>query len=238
MAGCWEWVRMPSGRTLSEFNELCSLISKGSLSPSKSDSWRWGLSSNGIFMTNKLSKLIDLKNLHQGTNVFESLRNDLIPKKVEVFVWKARKKRLPSLVELDKRVIDLHSVRCKICDDVVESVDHTLIFCKVAFEIWTKVCEWWGINRIPSLSVNEIFQGSSPVAMSDLESKIWQAVTWTCGYLIWWNRNQKTFSNKVWSVPVALCEIQVKSFEWIAKRCRKRSIDWHNWIHNPHVFLV
>ncbi|XP_071727306.1 uncharacterized protein [Rutidosis leptorrhynchoides] len=143
----------------------------------------------------------------------ETLRNNFIPKKVEIFIWRSRKKRIPTLIELDKRGIDLHSVRCPLCDDGVESVDYALLFCKKVFEIWEKVFKWWGFNVFSSASLCEILQGSSIGAMTDLGSKIWQAVLWSCCYLIWWNRNQLVFNKKCWTTLVALCEIQLKTFE-------------------------
>ncbi|XP_071704650.1 uncharacterized protein [Rutidosis leptorrhynchoides] len=161
-----------------------------------------------------------MKELNVGTNIVETLRNNFIPKKVEIFIWRSRKKRIPTLVELDKRGIDLHSVRCPLCDDEVESVDLALLFCKEVFGIWEKVFKWWGLNVFSSASLFEILQGSSIGNMTTLGSKIWQAVLWSCCYLIWWNRNQMVFNKKCWTTPVALCEIQLKAFEWIGKRCK------------------
>ncbi|XP_071705301.1 uncharacterized protein [Rutidosis leptorrhynchoides] len=235
--GNWGWSRSPMGRAIGELEELNMLISSVCLKPTDVDSWKWSLANNGVFAVKNLSVIIDDKLLSAGTNVLETLRNNLVPKKVEVFVWRARKKRLPSLTELDHRGIDLHSTRYPLCNDDVESVDHALMFCKFAFDVWCKVFDWWGINLSSSLSIIELFWGTSSITMSDLGSMIWQAVIWVSGYLIWRNRNQKVFNNKCWSPPVALCEIQVKTYEWIAKRCKAKDIDWHNWFHNPIVFV-
>ncbi|XP_071687945.1 uncharacterized protein [Rutidosis leptorrhynchoides] len=131
-------------------------------------------------------------------------------------------KRLPSLVELDKRGIDLHTVRCPLCDDDVESVDHAILFCKHAYDVWAKVFDWWGLSVTSSLSINEMFSNPPSIIVSDMGFMIWQAMIWTSGYLIWWNRNHKVFNNKCWTSPVALCEVQVKSFEWISKRCKSK----------------
>ncbi|XP_071690170.1 uncharacterized protein [Rutidosis leptorrhynchoides] len=146
----------------------------------------------------------------------------------EVFVWRAKRKRLPVLMELDKRGINLHFTCYPICDGCVETVDHALLPCNVSLDIWDIFYKWWGIHGSTNLSINEAFRGVFSHQMSSLGDKIWQAVEWTCGYLIWKNQNQKVFSNKGWNPPVTLNEIQVKSFEWIAKRCKSIKIDWHN----------
>ncbi|XP_071700006.1 uncharacterized protein [Rutidosis leptorrhynchoides] len=231
-----QWSRAPSGRTLGEYNELCRLLSAVSINSDKRDYWEWSISRNGRFATSVLTCKINECILEDGPNAMETLRNNLVPKKVEVFVWRAKKRRLSVLAELDKRGTDLHSVRCPICDADIETVDHSLFLCKQAFDIWGKVREWWGLGGIGNTNIGDAFCGYSSRSKSDLGAKIWQGVEWTCGYLIWKNRNQKVFKNKVWNVPVALNEIQVKSYEWIARRCKSKTIDWHNWLHNPQVF--
>ncbi|XP_071718244.1 uncharacterized protein [Rutidosis leptorrhynchoides] len=126
-----------------------------------------------------------------GPSNFESIRNSLVPSKVEVFVWRARKRRIAVLAELDKRGVDLHSVLCPICNQDVETVDHSLVLCSLAFDIWEQVFKWWGLGNFSNLSIGEIFLGNLSIHITDLGKKIWQEVEWTCGYLIWKNHNHK-----------------------------------------------
>ncbi|XP_071700132.1 uncharacterized protein [Rutidosis leptorrhynchoides] len=172
--GCWGWSRVPFGCALGELDELNHLLSSHVSKGDGPDAWRWGGSTSGRFTTNILSELITTKLLHSDTNVFETLRNNLVPKKVEVFVWRARKRQLPVLTELDKRGIDLHSTRCPLCDDSVESVEHSLILCKLAFDIWSKVLVWWGMGGSPNLSLGEMFQGKASLCMSEDGTRIWK----------------------------------------------------------------
>ncbi|XP_071727171.1 uncharacterized protein [Rutidosis leptorrhynchoides] len=234
--GNWSWAREPSGRATGELQGLSEMLFGAVLNPEKKDSWRWTPSSNGTFTTKVLTDLINSRLLPSIDLYCETLRNKLVPKKVEVFVWRARKLRLPVLVELDKRGVDLHSVRCPLCDDDIESVNHSLISCRHASEVWCKVFDWWGRGGVPFVNIGDLFLDSGQTN-SFVGKSIWQAVVWTCSYLIWKNRNQKVFSNKSWNVPMAINEIQVKSFEWIAKRCKNKIIDWHNWLHNPQTFI-
>ncbi|XP_071738646.1 uncharacterized protein [Rutidosis leptorrhynchoides] len=215
--GSWDWCRQPRGRAAGDLVELSRLISGLKFDSGRRDSWRWHPGSNGCFTTNKLTSMIDEKTLVTGSNNLETLRDYLTPKKVEIFVWRARKKRLPVLIELDKRGIDLYSVRCSLCDGDIESVDHSILSCKLASEVWSKVFDWWGLPFHSNLDIGEIFSEQPSLTSSAQRSKIWQAVTWICGYLIWGNRNQKVFKGKSWNAPMALCEIQVKTHEWIAR---------------------
>ncbi|XP_071702815.1 uncharacterized protein [Rutidosis leptorrhynchoides] len=141
-------------------------------------------------------------------------------------------------MELDKRGIDLHSVRCPICDNDTESVDHSLATCNDASELWRRVLDWWGVCGVQSVNVTDLLKGCVLNSSSDVGKRLWQAVTWTCVYIIWKNRNQLVFKKKRWNVPVTLNEIQIKSYEWATKRCRDKTIEWERWLHNPNSLLM
>ncbi|XP_071698840.1 uncharacterized protein [Rutidosis leptorrhynchoides] len=166
------------------------MLSGVKFNPQVRDTWKWKAGGSEIFSTKALTTLFNSRLLIPSNDSCETLCNKLVPKKIEVFVWRANKKRLPVLVELDKRCIDLHSVRCPLCDDDLESVDHSLIMCKQAFEVWCKVFDWWGRGGIPFVSVGDLFNDSGQ-ASSFIGKSIWQAVLWSSSYLIWKNRNQK-----------------------------------------------
>ncbi|XP_071740466.1 uncharacterized protein [Rutidosis leptorrhynchoides] len=203
----WDWERNPAGRTLPELRDMCSLIEGYNFGVGNNTSIRWSISSDGSFTVKKLCASIE-DHVYSGISQNnETLRNNLIPKKLEIFVWRAIQRRIPTRIELDKRGIDLHSVRCPLCDEDLESVEHTLIFCKHAFDLWDRVFSWWGFGSMTNLSINEILRGNCSTSTTTLGKKIWQAVEWVTSYLIWKNRNNKVFRDTNWNTPVALNEI-------------------------------
>ncbi|XP_071694366.1 uncharacterized protein [Rutidosis leptorrhynchoides] len=131
----WQWRHTPPGRAAGEFVELNRLLSECSFDRSRKDKWRWSMSTDGSFKVKILVSKIDQLILPPVYPQQITLRNNLVPKKVDIFVWRALLKRLSVRVELDRRGIDLHSVLCPVCDDVVESVDHSIIFCNQNLEI-------------------------------------------------------------------------------------------------------
>ncbi|XP_071695542.1 uncharacterized protein [Rutidosis leptorrhynchoides] len=191
----------------------------------------------GIFKVKILASMIDSKILTSNGSHQSTFRNNLVPKTIEIFVWRALKKGLPVLLELDKRGIDLHSVCCPLCDDDLESVDHTLIFCKYALDVWDRIYKWWNLGNFSSFSINEINGISNSNTMSPFGKKLWQAVSWVCPYLIWKQQNDKVFRGKLWTTLVALDEIQIKSFEWISSRAKVRKLEWLTWLSNPSIYL-
>ncbi|XP_071698997.1 uncharacterized protein [Rutidosis leptorrhynchoides] len=185
-----------------------------------------------------MATLLDTQFVGSINNAKETMRNKLVPKKVELFIWRASKKKISVRVELDKRGIDLHSVWCPLCDDDLESVDHSLILCKRVIDIWKRVYNWSDRGNFSTSSLEDLFSINQLNQGSKQGNLVWQAIRWTCAYLVWKNRNSLIFQNKAWNSPVALNEIQVKSFEWISNRAKGGKFDWQTWITNPSIYFV
>nr|GEV41033.1 RNA-directed DNA polymerase, eukaryota, reverse transcriptase zinc-binding domain protein [Tanacetum cinerariifolium] len=91
------------------------------------DKWGWLLGKDGEFTVKELARLIEDKVLHVEGRGQETLWNNLVPKKVNIFMWRALRGRLPVRVELDKSEIDLDSVLCPCCNNMVETSTYSLV---------------------------------------------------------------------------------------------------------------
>ncbi|GKB58579.1 RNA-directed DNA polymerase, eukaryota, reverse transcriptase zinc-binding domain protein, partial [Tanacetum coccineum] len=87
----------------------------------------------------------------------ETLWNKLVPKKVNKFIWRALRGRLPVRVELDKRGVDLDPVLCPSCNNVVETCAHCLITCDLAMSVWDKIFKWWKVRIVNVFTIDEFF---------------------------------------------------------------------------------
>ncbi|XP_071692038.1 uncharacterized protein [Rutidosis leptorrhynchoides] len=235
--GNWRWSRNPTGRTLGELEELERMLKAYGLDNSSKDTTKWILDNKGLFSVKKLSVLLDEKVLDNYKGNFETLHNNLMPKKVEVFLWRTLLHRLPVRTELDKRGVDLHSVTCPICDDDLETVEHIIWPCKTANDVWTRVFKWWNIN-FSGNTMEDLLRGTTSLFPSVSGQKIWQTVNWICGYVIWKNRNQKAFNNKSMVVSMLMQEFQILTFDWISRRIKGVVIDWIKWLSNPSTYAV
>ncbi|XP_071700330.1 uncharacterized protein [Rutidosis leptorrhynchoides] len=145
----WDWSRTPTGRTREDLDNLTNRLSLYVKSDRSDDTWIWKSSNKGSFCTKTVARVINENvNIHTNSSRYVTLRNNFVPLKVEVFIWRLIRGRLPVRVELDKRGIDLNSVRCPLCDDDVETLDHAFIFCKYAMDVWERVYKWWGFNGV------------------------------------------------------------------------------------------
>nr|GEV05064.1 hypothetical protein [Tanacetum cinerariifolium] len=153
--------------------------------------WKWTLNDDGVFMVKELTKMIEEKILRVENGGQVTLWNKLVPKKVNIFIWRALKGRLPVREELDKRGIDLDSLLCPCCDTVVESCNHSLVLCKLALSLWERIYRWWKIRNINAFFIDEVLSSNGNVNMPSHSSSIWQVVIWTAGYYIWKERNPR-----------------------------------------------
>ncbi|GKD62141.1 RNA-directed DNA polymerase, eukaryota, reverse transcriptase zinc-binding domain protein [Tanacetum coccineum] len=125
----WGWTREPRWRGEGELEELESTLHNNIIDSSCRDTWKWSLAENGVFSIRVLSGLVDEKNLDNGGNGKTTLLNKIVPKKINVFVWRALRERLPVRLDLDKKGIDFPNILCPMCDQTVETIDHALVLC-------------------------------------------------------------------------------------------------------------
>ncbi|KAK9000753.1 hypothetical protein V6N11_081240 [Hibiscus sabdariffa] len=109
-------------------------------------------------------------------DIWRLVWSKLAPPKVEAFLWKTIKGRLPVGTELLKHNINVPwSGKCILCSREAETVSHLLCHCHVASKVWKKWCEVWNICL---------------VMPGDLS-----------GFLRWWNSQPKFPSLKaVWKM--------------------------------------
>ncbi|GJS73367.1 reverse transcriptase domain, reverse transcriptase zinc-binding domain protein [Tanacetum coccineum] len=134
--GEWVWVRNLRGRVCKDFEELQELLHNVVIKFDCRDSWRWTLKENGDFAVRELSKLVKEKTLSVDSGGESTIWNKWVQKKVNIFMWRALKGRLPVRKELDKRGIDLDSLLCPSCGDMMELCSHV---CNFARSVWEKI---------------------------------------------------------------------------------------------------
>ncbi|XP_071728309.1 uncharacterized protein [Rutidosis leptorrhynchoides] len=169
----WNWSRIPTGRTAAELDSLINLLSSFEGNCNNPDTWRWAFASNGLFTVKQLSNILDEQILGQFSSQQLTLRNSLVPKKIEIFVWRTLKGRFPVKLELDKRGIDLHSLRCPLCDCDLESDNHALISCKFAEDIWCRIYKWWNVGPFVPSNISDVLGENCPISSTKLGGKLW-----------------------------------------------------------------
>nr|GEY92011.1 RNA-directed DNA polymerase, eukaryota [Tanacetum cinerariifolium] len=145
----WNWCRLITmGRSKTEFVNLIIDISNMEINDLvESDTCVWSLSNDDSFSVNSVRKHIDE---HSLPSLFSCTRwYKMIPKKVNVFMWRMLLDRLPNRLNLSSRGLEIDSISCMVCNGHVESndhifftCDHIFFTCDTAVAIWNLVRSW------------------------------------------------------------------------------------------------
>ncbi|GJS66564.1 putative RNA-directed DNA polymerase, eukaryota, reverse transcriptase zinc-binding domain protein [Tanacetum coccineum] len=129
----WNWSRKDIGvRNKAYLRELLLEISLVDIIVEK-DSCVWDMAINGIFSVGDTRRLIDVKIL--PTLVPPTSWDKILPRKVNIFIWRLALDRLPHRLNLSAQGIDIASIACPSCNGNMESSYHIFLDCDFAKEI-------------------------------------------------------------------------------------------------------
>ena len=227
--------RLPRGGVEEcQFNSFLLVFDQVHLS-SKRDMWEWSVDRDLGFSVASARKIIDAKLLEIGNVPTRWVA--LVPAKVNVFAWRLRLNRLPSLVNLDRRGVDLDSLLCPICGGDVETVNHLFFSCPMAMDLWSLLARWWGMD-IPFMSTMEDWYiWVDNVKCRSVVKRCLAMVGLVTCWAIWCFRNKVLFNQDKPRKALIWEFIQSQSFLWITSRSSKSkfNISWVDWISFPYV---
>ena len=145
----------------------------------------------------------------------------MFQKKVCIFIWRVSWSRIPCREILDRMGIDLNSLLCPRCGEVVESIDHALVTCSEVIKIWELVGKWWKKRIDGVTTVHDLLQEAN------------QSIKWVFLYLIWMHRNALVFSGLKTNLLGTFVELQRSAFERITRRATTWLKGWEEWLVDP-----
>ncbi|PWA35692.1 Lipase, GDSL [Artemisia annua] len=111
------------------------------------DTWECNLDPSKSFTISALRKKIDYCLL--GSIGDQTRWNKVLPIKINIHIWRLIQDRLLTRCNLDNRGIDIHSKRCPVCDEGLETTQHLFVECSLAKSLWKKISSWWGFTDYP-----------------------------------------------------------------------------------------
>ncbi|GKE73522.1 hypothetical protein Tco_1535563, partial [Tanacetum coccineum] len=112
----WRWRLshpITSGRCLDMIHDLEDELHSLSLSTDR-DALLWGLTHDGSFTVGATRKHIN--DVILPTLSVETSWCNILPRKVNILIWRMRLDRLPHRLNLSRRGLDIHSIDCPILD--------------------------------------------------------------------------------------------------------------------------
>ena len=95
---------------------------------------------------------------------------------------------------------------CYMCERCGESVDHLLLHCPLAWELWSLVFRLFGLHWVMPLKVIELFESWQGKFEWHHNIDFWRIVPHCLMWCIWRERNARCFERCEWSL------LEIKSF--------------------------
>ncbi|GJR47268.1 RNA-directed DNA polymerase, eukaryota [Tanacetum coccineum] len=150
----WNWIRpLRGGIEDDQYHRICDIIKQVTIVQTE-DSWRWSCDKMDSFSVNGLRKHLDC--LALPSHYLATRWNKIVPRKVNIQVWRLIKDRLPTRFNLWFRSIDNVSLICPMCNNGLESSYHTMSECIIAIKVWNSVVKWLNLNLPFQLPPNEL----------------------------------------------------------------------------------
>jgi hypothetical protein len=149
----------------------------------------WMPSSKGVFEVKSFYRAIS----SHGSVSFpwKSVWKSKAPPRVAFFVWTAVHSKILTLDNLGRRGLVVVN-RCWLCESDVESVDHLLLHCAVARDLWTTFFARFGLCWVMPRSVKELL-ASWWTAGRTRSAVVWKMVPHCILWCIWRERNNRCF---------------------------------------------
>ncbi|PWA96590.1 hypothetical protein CTI12_AA038580 [Artemisia annua] len=175
------------------------------------DGLLWNLDQHHSFSVKKLASLIDSNILKDHCFGRKSHAwSSLVPKKINIHIWRLATNRLPLLPKLLRLGINVTSVMCPLCNEVPESIEHIMVHCPKVNTIWMKCFRWWGLNpSYKDLSIKSLIDGIFCTHLPKIAQSVFVGVCYSAFWAIWRWRNK------------------------ITNRNSKINVDWKTWVFHP-----
>nr|GEX60058.1 RNA-directed DNA polymerase, eukaryota [Tanacetum cinerariifolium] len=182
------------GIELQQLSDLVSLLDSAMLNNSK-DRWYCDLSDDGEFRVKDLWNFIDDIYLPCHTEATRWVK--LIPIKVNIFVWRARRDCLPTKSNLLYRGVNIVSPNYPICHDHEEVINHTLLCCDLAQSVLRRVCRWWNLDSQGWSSFQEWKTWFLSIRLPAKKKDMLEGVFYVAWWSIWRFRNHCVFEDRL-----------------------------------------
>jgi len=138
------------GVPMAQWENLCSLLETMSFSEDV-DRYVWDLETDGVFSVASTRAIIDVNML--GGSSRETRWNNLVPRKINTFIWRVERDKIPTRFNLSAKGVELQSILCPIYGVKGEISEHLFSKCLELIHIWSKIAGWWNVNMPSNLSV-------------------------------------------------------------------------------------
>lgn len=224
---CWNWKQYPGSNVeIQELIECHRLLANVSLS-AQQDRWGWSIGDGDGYTVQDMRKWLKKSYQSEENEVYQWSK--WIPRKCNMFMWRASLNRLPTKEALRKRNVFVDDVSCDLCGESEETVDHLFSGCKIIGLIWEAVALWCNIPRFFVFSLSDVLHMMDGLPFKAKKKEIVYGILIVACWRLWKARNDKIFNGTDLNVPHLIADVKSMAFLWFKHRHKEGSIDWREW---------
>ncbi|KAL7597932.1 hypothetical protein Lser_V15G27204 [Lactuca serriola] len=189
------------------------------------DVWHSKLDADGRFTVGALRRAID-KMREPHIQLPDFTWSNVVPIKVNCFIWRAIQRRIPTLTALRERGVETLTNFCSACINEKEDVDHLLISCPHVVTIREILFRWCGIPITDFHSVIELHEFINNWGQNVRRRDKLRAVCYGLLWGVWKFRNERAFNNVFYSPSQCADRIISMVHLWSKSRSKCGSIAW------------
>ncbi|KAM7464801.1 hypothetical protein LguiB_012363 [Lonicera macranthoides] len=179
-----------------EYKALLGRLHSVEVDHDKEDSSVWGGDKNGMFSVKSFFKILTNSDVGCIFAPKDMTWKSGIPPKVRVLAWLAalRKVNTADLIQLRRPFMHLSPSWCVLCKRDRENIDHLLLHCSFAKEIWNKVRKEFNLIAVfpgswyELLTIRWFFIGDKKRSKT-----LWRCSCMAVMWCIWRERNKRIF---------------------------------------------
>ena len=137
-----------------------------------------------------------------------------VPSRVAFFIWTTSLGEILTTDNLRRRRVIILDWCC-LCKANGESVNHLLLHCPVARDLWNLVCSLFGVSWVmPKGVVDLLFYWNGSLGSREA-GKIWKMIPHCLMWCLWCERNSRIFNGEETSIPALKFRFLQALFEWL-----------------------
>nr|GEX91982.1 RNA-directed DNA polymerase, eukaryota [Tanacetum cinerariifolium] len=188
-----EWSFRRKSRGGAEHIQMTILkeIIEGCILCDMKDRWTWSLEGSGEFLVSSIRKTIDAAFLPCGNVKTRWVKE--VPIKINILAWKVSNDYFPTRFNLSRRGMDIGSIVCLMCNNMVESSRHLFFSFDLSNQLMSKISRWWDLRYQEINSYEEWTDWILSIRLSYNLKKVFEGVCYIVWWFIWDWRNQAIF---------------------------------------------
>ncbi|XP_035830952.1 uncharacterized protein LOC118480288 [Helianthus annuus] len=137
--------------------------------------------------------------------------------------------KIPTVMALRSRNIQIEDPSCTLCHYGDETVDHLFTSCSLAVRLWSLIRYWCNTPIFLVFSFRDLLEWHNHLGKSGRAKEAIKGIIIVACWSLWNARNEKRFLNLSARVENFFSQVKAVSFLWFVNRSSHKDVTWDDW---------